>query len=177
MYNNTLLLTLQRGEMQLGFLIKHRFFSAFRELFVHHHGSLEFRAKIFALIIAANEEAKVENYIVVKKIAMQIYKNDEDRANLLMLSTKELVTKIRENDGLNIDMLVSNIQRDLRQVPRYAKKIDIEVLREFLELSHDSDTISYQENMIEFLEKLKAETLHEKKLQIEKDEAHIESKY
>ncbi len=83
--------------MRLGFLIKHHFFSAFRELFVHHHGSLEFRAKLFALVIAANNDATVENYITVKKIGMEIYKNDEDRANLLMLSTKELVTKIREN--------------------------------------------------------------------------------
>lgn len=53
--------------MRLIFPIKHHFFSAFRELFVHHHGSLEFRAKLFALVIAANEDAKVENYITVKK--------------------------------------------------------------------------------------------------------------
>lgn len=163
--------------MRLIFLIKHHFFSAFRELFVHHHGSLEFRAKLFALVIAANEDAKVENYITVKKIGMEIYKDDEDRANLLTLSTKELVTKIKENNELNIDTLILNIQRELRQVPRYAKKIDIDSLKELLTLSHDRDTISYQENILEFLETLKEETLHEKKSQIEKDEAKIESKY
>lgn len=163
--------------MRLIFLIKHHFFSAFRELFVHHHGSLEFRAKLFALVIAANEDAKVENYITVKKRGMEIYKDDEDRANLLTLSTKELVTKIKENNELNIDTLILNIQRELRQVPRYAKKIDIDPLKELVTLSHDRDTISYQENIIEFLETLKEETLHEKKSQIEKDEAKIESKY
>lgn len=163
--------------MRLIFLIKHHFFSAFRELFVHHHGSLEFRAKLFALVIAANEDAKVENYITVKKRGMEIYKDDEDRANLLTLSTKELVTKIKENSELNIDTLILNIQRELRQVPRYAKKIDINSLKELVTLSHDRDTISYQENIIEFLETLKEETLHEKKSQIEKDEAKIESKY
>ncbi|MGE0738158.1 hypothetical protein [Sulfurimonas sp.] len=163
--------------MRLIFLIKHHFFSAFRELFVHHHGSLEFRAKLFALVIAANEDAKVENYITVKKIGMQIYKNDEERANLLTLSTKELVTKIKETNELNIDTLILNIQRELRQVPRYAKKIDIDSLKELVTLSHDRDTISYQENILEFLETLKEETLHEKKSQIEKDEAKIESKY
>lgn len=163
--------------MRLIFLIKHHFFSAFRELFVHHHGSLEFRAKLFALVIAANEDAKVENYITVKKRGMEIYKDDEDRANLLTLSTKELVTKIKENNELNIDTLILNIQRELRQVPRYAKKIDIDSLKELVTLSHDRDTISYQENIIEFLETLKEETLHEKKSQIEKDEAKIESKY
>jgi hypothetical protein len=163
--------------MRLIFLIKHHFFSAFRELFVHHHGSLEFRAKLFALVIAANEDAKVENYITVKKIGMEIYKDDEDRANLLTLSTKELVTKIKETNELNIDTLILNIQRELRQVPRYAKKIDIDSLKELVTLSHDRDTISYQENILEFLETLKEETLHEKKSQIEKDEAKIESKY
>lgn len=163
--------------MRLGFLIKHYFFSAFRELFVHHHGSLEFRAKIFALVISANEAATVENYIVVKKIGMDIYKNDEDRANLLMLSTKELVNKIKESGDLDIDTLVLNIQRELKQVPRYAKKIDIDSLKEFIELSYDEDTKAYQQNILEFLSTLKEDTLHEKKLQIEKDEQKIESKY
>ncbi|MDD2652347.1 MAG: hypothetical protein PHX44_04770 [Sulfurimonas sp.] len=163
--------------MRLIFLIKHHFFSAFRELFVHHHGSLEFRAKLFALLIAANKDAKVENYITVKKIGMEIYKNDEERANLLILSTKELVTKIKESNELSIDTLISNIQRELRQVPRYAKKIDIDSLKELVAYTHDRDCISYQENILEFLETLKEETLHEKKSQIEKDEANIESKY
>ena len=63
--------------MKLSFRIKHHFFSAFRELFVHHHGSLEFRAKIFALIIAANEDVNVESYMIIKEIGMKIYDNDE----------------------------------------------------------------------------------------------------
>jgi len=163
--------------MRLGFRIKHYFFSAFRELFVHHHGSLEFRAKIFALVIGADENAKVENYIVVKNTAMKIYKNDKDRADLLMLSTKELVDKIRENNGLNLDTLVSHIQKELKIIPRYAKKIDIDSLKPLLEIPHDQDTILYQKNILEFLEKLKAQTLNTKKHQIEKDEQMIDSKY
>ncbi len=159
------------------FKIKNHFFSAFRELFVHHHGSLEFRAKVFALVISANEDVKAENYEIIKKIGMEIYKNDEDRANLLMLSTKELVKKVKEDNGLDIDTLVASIQRELKMVPRYAKKIDIEQLSKLLSLSHDSDTLSYQENILEFLKNIKEETLHEKKLQIAKDEEKIESKY
>ena len=108
--------------MRLSFRIKHHFFSAFRELFVHHHGSLEFRAKIFALIIAANQEATVESYIIVKNIGIDIYNGDEERSNLLMLTTKELVTKVKEENGLNFDTLVEHIQKELRIVPRYAKK-------------------------------------------------------
>lgn len=163
--------------MRLSFRIKHHFFSAFRELFVHHHGSLEFRAKIIALVMAANQDSKAQNYAIVKNIGMDIYKDDEERANLLMLSAKELVRKVREDNGLDIDTLVSHIQQELKIVPRYAKKIDIGSLRPLLELSQDEDVVSYQKNIIEFLQTLKEDTLHEKKSQIAKDEETLESKY
>lgn len=163
--------------MRLSFRLKHHFFSAFREFFVHHHGSLEFRAKIFALLIVSNEEVHDESYEVVKNIGMDIYNNDEDRANLLMLSTKELVKKVQDNNGLDIDTLVSHIQKELKIIPRYAKKIDIDSLLPIINLTRDSDTISYQENILEFLKNLKEETLHNKKTQIAKDEENLITKY
>ena len=148
--------------MRLGFRIKHHFFGAFRELFVHHHGSLDFRANLFALMIAANEESTVEGYIVVKKIGLDIYNNDKDRANLLMLVTKEKVKKVHDNNGLDIDTLVAHIQKELKVVPRYANKIDIKELQLLLPLTYDTDTLSYQENILEFLQDLKKETLKSK---------------
>ncbi len=155
MYNTT-----QGIVMKLMFRLKHHFFSAFRELFVHHHGSLEFRAKIFALVVAANEDATVENYVLIKNIGLELYKDDTDRANLLMLSSKELVKKVKENNGLDLDSLVLNIQKELKIVPRYAKKIDIDSLRKFLKFTYDNDTLAYQENILEFLQKIKNETLN-----------------
>jgi len=146
--------------MRLSFRIKHHFFSAFREFFVHHHGSLEFRAKIFALIIAANEDAQVENFVVVKDIALNIYDGDTDRSNLLMISTKELVQKVRDNNNLDIDLLINNIIKELKIVPRYAKKIDVRALKPLLLLTHDADTRSYQENILEFLQTTKDEILN-----------------
>lgn len=163
--------------MRLSFMIKHHFFNAFRELFVHHHGSLEFRAKLFALVIAANEESPLDAYLLVKDIGLNIYNNDEDRANLLMLSTKELVQKIKDDNGLDIDIMVSNIQKELRIIPRYAKKIDIDSLRRLVHLSRDKDTISYQENILEFLQTLKEETLYTQKSQIAIDEENLTRKY
>jgi len=144
--------------MNLSFRIKHRFFSAFREIFVHHHGSLEFRAKIFALMIAANEQPKVENFILVKKLALQIYVGDKDRANLLLLTTKELVEKVKSKNSLNLDLLVTTIQKELKIVPRYAKKIDIKSLKGFFDFCNDEDTLAYQKNIVEFLENLQEET-------------------
>lgn len=149
--------------MRLSYRLKHHFFSAFREFFVHHHNSLAFRAKIFALVIAADENSMVENYILVKKLALKIYKNDEERAILLMSSTREIVEKIFEGNNLNIDTLVETIKKDLKVVPRYAKKIDIESLRNIVSLTEDLDTAHYQMNILEFLEKLKEETLKNSK--------------
>jgi len=65
----------------------------------------------------------------------------------------------------------------MRRGTLYAKKIDVESLRPIVELTHDRDTISYQENILEFLQTLKEETLHKKKTQIAKDEENLESKY
>jgi len=145
--------------MNLAFRIKHHFFNAFREIFVHHHGSLEFRAKLFALIIAANEKPSVDNFIKVKELALKIYDNDEDRANLLLLTTKELVEKVKKNNNLNLDYLIESIQKELKIVPRYANKINIEDLETFLAFTKDDDTLYYQKNILEFLAKLKEETL------------------
>ncbi len=147
---------------KLGFRLKHKFFNAFREIFVHHYNSLDFRAKVLALVIAANENPKVENFILVKEIANEIYKGDEDRANLLMLTTKELIDKIHSEHTLSMDTLVESIVNNVKLVPRYAKKIDIESLQRFLELTDDEDTLAYQKNILEFLAKLKEETLKEK---------------
>lgn len=138
---------------------KHRFFSAFRELFVHHHGSLEFRAKLFALVIAANEDPDSNIYDIVKNLAIEIYENDEDRANLLVLSTQELVKKVKDKNGLDVDMLVANIQNELKVVPRYAEKINTFNLRKLINVTDEIDTITYQENILDFLETLKSDTL------------------
>ena len=158
---------------------KHKFFSAFREVFVHHHGSLEFRAKIFALIVASFENELDQNkelYEIINKYGTELY-NDEHRADLLTITTKELVKKVYDNNGLDIDTLIANIQKDLRYVPRYAKKIDIEALKPMLSLTKDQDLLSYQENILEFLQNLKDETLNSKQEQIQQSEENIVSKY
>jgi hypothetical protein len=156
--------------MRLGFRLKHYFFNAFREIFVHHHGSLEFRAKIFALVIAADEKSKVENFTIIKDLGLHIYDGDEDRAKLLLLTTKELVRKVRDSNGLDVDSLVSSIQQELKIIPRYAKKIDTKDLRPLLALTEDENTLSYQENILAFLDRLKDETLHTKRAEIDESE-------
>jgi len=128
-------------------------------------------------MVAVNTAVKEEAYMLIKNIGLEIYQNDEDRANLLVMSTKELVKKVQDDNGLYIDTLVANIQTELRLVPRYAKKIDIPSLSRLLELTTDQDTLLYQKNILEFLQKLKEETLQSKKSQIAEDEQKVRSKY
>lgn len=128
-------------------------------------------------MVAVNTAVKEEAYTLIKNIGLEIYQNDEDRANLLVMSTKELVKKVQDDNGLYIDTLVANIQTELRLVPRYAKKIDIPSLSRLLELTTDQDTFLYQKNILEFLQKLKEETLQSKKSQIAEDEQKVRSKY
>lgn len=147
--------------MALNLTLKNYLFSAFRELFVYHHSSLEFRAKLFALVIAANADANDCEMAIVKEAGMKIY-NDEDRANALVLTTKEFVIKVIEDNGLDMDSLVRDIMEDLKLVPRYTQKIDTSLLKPLIECSADEDVSTYQIHIIEFLERLKAEHLESK---------------
>ena len=140
--------------MALGYKFKHYLFNAFRELFIYHHSSLEFRAKLFALVIAANEHSEACDYNTVKSIGMAIY-NDEDRSNTLTLTTQEFVEKIRQSSGIDVDTLIHDIVQELKVIPRYAKKIDVDQLRQLISCNDDPDTVSYQKSIIAFLERLK----------------------
>lgn len=162
--------------MRLSFRIKHHFFNAFREFFVHHHGSLEFRAKVFSLMIAVNNSSTKESYILVRDIGLRIY-HDSERADLLMLTTKEKVKQLNDERTTDIDTLVNSILHDLKIVPRYAKKINLAELRELLPLTFDENILCYQENILEFLEKLKNETIQSKEEQINKDELTLNSQF
>ncbi len=155
--------------MRLGLELKHYFYNAFRELFVHHHGSLEFRARIFALLLSSYDTIYDEYYDKLREITLKIYENDEDRANLLVLLTSEFVQKIK-NATISQDELIATINKEIRVAPRFAKKIDIEPLKTLAFLSHDRDTNDYQNRILEFLESLKDEMLHTNKDKIEKDE-------
>ncbi len=140
----------------MSFRFKHFFFNAFRELFLYHHSSLEFRAKLFAAPIAADLEADTCEYAVVEQAAKDIY-GDGDRAELLVLTVKEYVKKVIDNNGLGVDELIEDIIRDLKNVPRYAKKIDTQKLRPLLACQNDETTRIYQERMLALFERLKRE--------------------
>jgi len=142
--------------MKFLFSLKHYLYTGLREILIYHHNSLEFRAKLFALIIAANRHPSECEYTLVHQAGMQIYK-DKSRVDMLVLTTREYVNKVHQKYGLDIDDLVADIQKELQQIPRYAKKIDTSLLHPIVECSTDEDTSTYQIRMLEFLQNLKEE--------------------
>lgn len=139
--------------------VRNHFINAFRELFLYHHSSLEFRAKLFAAIIAANPSAGECEYAVVAKAGLQIY-DDPDRSNSLLLTVHEYVDKVTKNNGLDLDTLLADIVRDLRDLPRYSQKINVLQLRPLLDCHHDEENRIYQERMLELFTNLREEYMN-----------------
>ena len=142
--------------MSTHFTFKEYLFNAFRELFLYHHRSLEFRAKLFAAVISADNEANECEFDLVKKTALEIY-NDEGRANALVLATREMVDKVLRNNGLDIDALIEDIIRNLKAVPRYALKIVPEQLEPLLQCQGDPDVTAYQQSILRLFRELRSE--------------------
>ena len=135
--------------------LKHYLFTAFREIFLYHYNSLEFRAKVFAAVLAANDDVDTKDYEKIRFVAQDIYEGNEDRISSLTLATMEYVKKVHDDNGYNLDHLIHEISRDIKMMPRYAKKIDSQKLMSLLDYEIDPDSLSYQIRIVEFLEELK----------------------
>ena len=138
----------------MAFNLKHNHFRAFRELLLYHHNSLEFRAKLYAALIAANENFGECELNIVQEAGMTIY-NDEDRANTLRLTVEEYLDKIVEDNGLAIDELIEHLMVDLKNYPRYADKITIEEYLKIRDCCDDEESRIYQERIISLYQRLK----------------------
>ncbi|OQX73556.1 MAG: hypothetical protein B6D59_05220 [Campylobacteraceae bacterium 4484_4] len=133
--------------------IKVWFLSFFREIFLYHHSSLEFRAKLLALMIGANRQIEACEKEILQQIAQEIYPDDQARVDVLVSTTKEYVKKIIENNELDLNELILNVDKELSQVKRFVKKIDIGQLKRFLRCSErDEETQLIQQRILDFLE-------------------------
>lgn len=137
--------------------IKRTIVKMFRELLVYHHSSLEYRAKILTLIVSANGEICECEKQKLKEIAHRIYADDDDRAELLLDAVYEYHTKIMTNNGLDFEHLVLLVERETREVKRFAQKIDMGLIAELHECVEDEEDRLFQERILEFLQTLKDE--------------------
>lgn len=131
--------------------IKLRFLAFFREFFVYHHRSLEFRAKLFAAMIVANKQEDEGAYEILEKIGKEIYGNDGNRVEMLIRATKEYVKKVTTYNNLNLDELILDIDNSIKKNKRYINKINMNHLRR-LQNKHDDKALLTQQRIIEFVE-------------------------
>lgn len=144
--------------------IKNYIYSFFREFLVFHHSSLEFRAKLLASMISVKKSIDECEKETLEQIAKEIYKNDENRAEILINTTLEYVKKVEEINGLYVDDLIIDIDKNLKKHPKFYKKIDIESLKRFLKCKATTEEkllrlriLEYYTNELEYKGLLKDE--------------------
>ena len=139
--------------MQLKRRVKSRFLSFFRDIMLYHSSSLEFRAELLALMIAANKEMNECELSLLQEVAQEIYPEDEARVDVLVRIVKEFVQKVIDDNGLDINELIDKVQYELKVESRFYEKIDIEMLKRFIVCGQsDAQTQLIQKRIIEFLE-------------------------
>jgi len=129
----------------------------FREFLVYHNSSLEFRAKLLTLMISANGEMCECEKQKLKEIAHRIYDKDQERAELLIDTVYEYHQKIVTNNGLDFEHLIAQVNREVKEVKRFCRKIDIGLLMKLHECMDNEEEALFQIRIIEFLESLKEE--------------------
>ncbi len=132
--------------------LKIRFLLFFRDIFVYHNSSLEFRAKLLAAMIGANKEIDKCEEEILEKIAKEIYPDDPARVDMLIDTTKEYVQKIIRDNELELNELIKHIDKVLKEEPRYIEKINLARLSRFFQCTKkDEDNYIIQQRILEFL--------------------------
>lgn len=134
---------------------KFHFLSVFREIFIPHHRSLEFRAKVLAAMLCAKKTPSEEDFIDIADIAEEIYKEDKKRSGVLVQTVREYVNKIKTFGLLNLDGLLLDIDHELKSIKRYVKKIDFAHLRRLMLESDEEDALIQQRVYEYFLNEVK----------------------
>ena len=139
--------------------VKRNIMKMFREFLVYHNSSLEFRAKLFTLMVSSNGEISACEKQKLKEIAYKTYNEDDERAELLIETVKEYHEKIITNNGLDFEHLIQLVVKEVRDVKRFHQKIDIELLMELHDCvcEEDEENMLFQVRIIEFLQDLKEE--------------------
>jgi hypothetical protein len=127
----------------------------FREFLVYHHSSMEYRAKILTLMVSSNGEICECEKQKLKEIAHSIYSDDIERAELLIDTVHEYHTKIITRNGLDFEHLIQLVERETKEVKRFANKIDISLLQQLHACVDEEEDKLFQDRIIEFLQTLK----------------------
>ncbi|HHB93523.1 MAG TPA: hypothetical protein ENK88_00015 [Campylobacterales bacterium] len=136
-------------------LLRRKVKKVFRELLLYHNSSLEYRAKLLTLVVSVNREISPCEEKLLYATACDIYDHDEERAEILVEAVKEYFDKIITNNGLDFEHLVFQVEKETREIKRFAQKIDISQLEKFQKCIDNEEDKIYQSRVISFLERLK----------------------
>lgn len=132
--------------------LKTKLLASFREIFVYHHKSLEFRAKTYAIILASGCcDIKNCNWKLLAEIAHRVY-TDKRRQEILMHTTKEYVELILRSNSSIYDEFVKDISMNIKKDKMCAKKINIDDIKILLKEDIKEDMQIFQLRLYEFLE-------------------------
>jgi hypothetical protein len=136
--------------------IKRYIISLFREAFIWHINSLEFRAKLFAAVIASTRSYNDCDKKILEELSTKIY-DDEDRASMLVQATEEVIDKIlRKECDHDLNRTILTIDREVKKQPRFKQKILIEEFKRFQDCEKfEEEGILLQQRVLEFLENIK----------------------
>ncbi|MDR0665961.1 MAG: hypothetical protein LBF71_00975 [Campylobacteraceae bacterium] len=133
--------------------VKSWLLTVFRELFLYHYKSLEFRAEVFALIIAPGcKNAKDCSFKILKEVAAEIYKNDRHRQDVFLNITRGYAAMILRNEPASYDEAIKDINRKVRANKSFAMKINMNHINRFLRDDISEDKRFLQQRIAEFLE-------------------------
>lgn len=128
--------------------LKLKFLTFFRNLFVYHPYSLEFRAKVFVAMLYFRKDITKDDLDIITDIAIEIYGEKNPRVEILKNIIKEYLIKIKNDKSFDIDDLLLDIDKELKIHKRYAKKIDFSHLR--MLISMDENEALLQQRVYEF---------------------------
>ncbi|MDR1614090.1 MAG: hypothetical protein LBS26_00780 [Campylobacteraceae bacterium] len=140
--------------------VKSWLLTVFRELFLYHYKSLEFRAEIFALIMSSGcKSVKECDFETLKEVAAEIYANDKHRQEVFINIVKEYAAMILRNAPASYDEAVKDINRKTRANKSFAAKISPSHINRFLKDNMDENRQLLQQRIKEFLEDQSKEAL------------------
>ena len=138
--------------------LKHKLINMFRELLLYHSDSLAFRAKLLTLLVLGNgDEINDCEKTKLREVAHALYPDDHDRAEILLEAVHEFYEKVTENNNLVYDSLIKSIAEDVKNTPRYTRKIDTELFGTFKECIDEEEEQIFHDRIITFLNDLKEE--------------------
>ena len=94
----------------------------FREFLLYHNSSLEYRAKVFTLVVAANEKISACEESLLRELVCDIYGQDEERCEILIETINEYFEKIITNNGWILNIWFFKLKKKHAMLSVFQKK-------------------------------------------------------